>query len=375
MRIIVTNLGNTISKEFAKELNLNKKPENALNSPSLNKDANTSNVQLPPNLSQTSKNKKYSFLDSKSPQNNSLKKSPNRKRSKFTKSMDFLDNLNMDEIDKIANQTRVRVKQKKIVIPKIISDRYSNDNNYGHILPSFNITNLNEVGSDKLNTTKNVNQNFNTTEYTFREIIKINAQKKLKEKLRNDDERKKRGFKLTENHFRSNYIQDKPKAEKMEDLLDNRIDKKNISLIRYMNQQNYISDVFLNKINECDEDKITKLNKICPIVFQNKLKEESFNQAKKDKITEKQNAYSIKAKSDIENMKVGLNDSCRIFKEYVRSDEVDKYQKFRDTHLEIERKYWDKFQQDKYFYKNKYDYNEILERYAEKEKIKKFYQY
>ena len=67
-------------------------------------------------------------------------------------------------------------------------------------------------------------------------------------------------------------------------------------------------------------------------------------------------------------MKSGLNDSCRIIKGYEGSGEkVDKYGRYREGHDDYKEKYWDKFQQDKFLCRNKYDYREVSEKYKEKE--------
>ena len=72
--------------------------------------------------------------------------------------------------------------------------------------------------------------------------------------------------------FRSDYVKDQPKSNRLSEIFDNKIENKNISLIKYMNQKDNISEIFLKKLKESSDLDITKLNKICPIVDQAKKK-------------------------------------------------------------------------------------------------------
>ena len=134
-----------------------------------------------------------------------------------------------------------------------------------------------------------------------------------------------------------------------------------------MNQSNNVTDIFLKKIKECDQENITKLNKICPIVFQRQKKDDKYNQNLKDKFTEKSSTDALRVKLDIDEMKSDLNNSGRIFKEYENSASPDKYGRYREGHEDYKEKYWDKFQQDKFLCRNKYDYKEVSDKYKEKE--------
>ena len=128
-------------------------------------------------------------------------------------------------------------------------------------------------------------------------------------------------------------------------------------------------------MKECNEEEITKMNKICPVIIQKKKKEDAFTKMKNEKAIENNATTVQKIKSDIECMKSGLNDSIKIFKEYEKIENKEKYKKFKEDHKIIERNYWDRFQQDKYLHKNKYDYKDSLRKYKEKEEYLKNYGY
>lgn len=145
-----------------------------------------------------------------------------------------------------------------------------------------------------------------------------------------------------------------------------------MSLIKYINQKDNISDVFLGKLKEKSENEISKLNKICPIVFQREKKEELFKENLKQKITEKNNNEAFELKMCLEDYQRKFKNSSRIFKDY------EKYQntrddKYGDLHKDYGKKYWDKIHIDKLLCKNLSEYRDSLSQYKENEERMKFY--
>jgi hypothetical protein len=443
MRIISTNLGQGISNELAKEIEesfkqnkdidlLDQKTSNNNNN---NKYKNQNQYQkefFKTSIDQKIKNKNNNINKEKSPLrirqsisniseiftntninnniNNNANTNTNKKSQLNSMSIDFLNNKDIDldlDLLSLTNQKKIRIKQKKIIIPESSIEKYNNDENYGSILPNFNLSQLEDVHIyQKENQNQNQNKylyknksfnNFNNyyeknkspiknidnnnsininnknQEYSFKEIIKISAQNNLRRKFQVEDELKKMEFRLNENNFRSDYIKDKPKTESLHEILNNKIENKHISLIKYINSKDNISEVFLKKLKESDTNQMTKFNKICPIVFQKQKREELFNKNIKEKILEKHTSDAIKLKTDLENIDKRFNENSKIFKEYEKFLNEDKLEKYGDSKVFYEDNYWDKFQVDKFLFKNKIDYKNCLLNYEEKDLKKKYY--
>jgi len=307
------------------------------------------------------------------------------RRSRKTKSMDFASNPNL-----FNNSKSIIIKQKKIVIPKLIAQKYNTDESYGYLLPDININNLAKTqkssnNNDSPNQSKDkrklsakldnslINQNNNNNgnisrnnetlqlrdSYTLKEIVNKNAYDQLLIKLQKNEEQKNRLKRVDENNFRSDY-NESTKLEKFVRLMDSGIKSNEIALIKYINEKEEISDIFLKKVKESSEDKRIKANKICQIIFNVKMKEKLMNKIKLEKIQEKKEEESSLYKVYLEKMRNNLKDSSETLNNYnnyfsLKNPEnikVNRELKCIQRHNEYNKE-WNRFNIEKYMRRNR----------------------
>jgi hypothetical protein len=164
MRILITKLGDEIIKSIGEENNINTQ------SKSKNKQQK--------NFNDTNKSNK-SFISNKNKTiNNSFSKTKNSKFSNKNKNNNNFDQQNKLTLDDstVMSSKIIQVKQKKINIPKNITDRYNtnSDNKTNFILPSLTLHKFKDKTSSNFNNTQN---NLNTTSYLTK--IKMNLVLKM----------------------------------------------------------------------------------------------------------------------------------------------------------------------------------------------------
>jgi len=327
MRILITKLGDEVIKSIAEE------KENNINTQSKSKNKQQKN------FNDTNKSNK-SFISNK---NKTL-------NSSFGKTK--LTSNDNDNNSIIMSSKIIQIKQKKINIPKNITDRYNtnSDTNTNLILPSLTLpkfkdktsTNFNNT-QNNLNTTSNFTQNKN--EFTFKDVLPDETYVSLKCKLEKDKKLKDKLSRIDENQFRSIFGQ-KSNSEKLDDMLMTNINLDKVNLIKYLNEKNDISDVLIKRLSEYSEDKINKVNKICQIVFFNEERSKIYKERIKDRINSKQNREKTEYKTCIESLGDGLNEVSDIFKEYKKPG--NEREKYRDIHNDTINKFWRKYQVSRY---------------------------
>lgn len=80
-------------------------------------------------------------------------------------------------------------------------------------------------------------------------------------------------------------------------MLDNKINANKITVIKYINRKQKISDNFNKKICESNDEKIMKANKICQINFYDKEKDKLLNDNINERIMLKKNKEKLNIKS------------------------------------------------------------------------------
>jgi hypothetical protein len=340
MRILVTKLGEELIKSIAEE--------NKLNSASKTKqkfnDTNKSNKSFMSN-----------HLRNKSRDSSHGKTTNSKFRGDLFNKLDYDQKLTSEDI---VSSKVISIKQKKLNIPKNITDRYNStsDSKTNFILPTLTLPKFKEKNSNNFNMTGSVisnNNNFNTTtnfsqnrnDLTFRDILPDNTYLNLKTKLEKEKKLKDRLSRIDENQFRTIFGQ-KTKPEKLDDMLKKNINTDKINLIKYLNEKNNISDVLIKKLSEYSEDKINKVNKICQIVFYNEERSKIYKERIKERINVIQNKEKTEYKTCIESLGDGLNEVSDIFKEYKKPE--NRREKYRDIHYETVNKFWRKYQISRY---------------------------
>ena len=337
MRILVTKLGVELVKIMSEELNETMKIKKLKDQTFPGKSLHKSNREKSnsSNISPNNRNKSiHNYKPSK--QNNlfneTLKKNDN-------------SNINIDAEDLLISK-HISINQKKIHIPKNVTEKYNSD----LILPDITI---NKDDKSIIASMNNFGQNSfgeNRENYKFKEILNKTSYFELKNKIKKEKKINDRLSRVDENNFRTVYGE-KNKLEKLDELLNSNINSNRFTLIKYINQHENISDLFLKKISEGKQEKIIKANKICQIVFHNKEKTEILNGKIKEKIEIKKNKEISDYKSYIENMANNLKDFSSIMKGYNKP--ILNRGKYKDIHNETVINYWKKFNVDRLMHKTR----------------------
>lgn len=389
MRILVTKLGDDLVKEMLiehnetlhyKKIEQNFERQKRLNQS--NRHKSNSSSKSPESL-KSLKSPNRSFSNNHNNKNNKNSKSKHFKNESLRsiqKKIDQENKLFLDE-DDLQNSKRINIKQKRLQIPKYLTEKYNADSRTGFILPDLTINKVNnnntnstnnktrninngnfpDYGFDKSFNSNNKNNNNNNNygssmasdskaNYTFREIISENAYYDLLNKLKKEKKIKDALSRIDETKFRSVYGE-KDKAQQFEGLLDKTINANKITLIKYINQKEKISDNFIKKICEGDDDKIIKANKICQIVFYNKEKDQLLNDIIKEKISHKKNKEKTEYKIGLEKMGETLKDFSSLLSDYDKKALDNKFNKYKDIHNDVANNYWRKFNVDNLMYK------------------------
>jgi hypothetical protein len=343
MRILVTKLGDELVKVMVEEnMTLTK-----FNTTTDNKQF-TENKNLTIPLTHT-KNK--SNLSNKNGLNNSINKSNHSKLHG-----DLHNKLEQDQTriasDDFVSSKIISIKQKRLNIPKNVTERYNSDNKASFILPSVTLPKFRETINTNFTSSNNF-MNFDTTKginsvrntYTFRDVLEDNTYKDLKKRLNADKKMKDRLSRIDETKFRSVYGE-KNSVEKLDEMLGKNINTDRINLINFLNKKKDVSDVLIKRLSEYSEDKINKVNKICQIVFFNEERSQIYKERINERIQAKKNRENTEYKTSIEEMGDNMKSFGNILKDYERS--CDKRERFRDIHNDVVNKFWKKYQVNRF---------------------------
>lgn len=340
MRILVTKLGDELIKTIAEE--------NKIHSHSKSKKFNDTNRSNKSFLSNHLRNKSRDSSHGKTKTSNS------KFRGELLNKLDY-DQTKLTSDDLVSSKV-ISIKQKKLNIPKNITDRYNtnSDTKTNLILPTLTLPKFKDKTSTNFNMTGSIsNNNFNTTtnftqnrnDLTFRDILPDETYSNLKTKLEKEKKLKDRLSRIDENQFRSIFGQ-KTKPEKLDDMLMKNINMDKVNLIKYLNEKSDVSDVLIKRLSEYSEDKINKVNKICQIVFFNEERSKIYKERIKERLNVMQNKEKTEYKTCIENLGDGLNEVSEIFKDYKKPE--NQREKFRDIHNDTVNKFWRKYQISRY---------------------------
>lgn len=240
----------------------------------------------------------------------------------------------------------LEIKMKKLHISKIITEKYNNDNSNNNIilsLPGIIQKKLATTSTNSINISK---QNFNDTidmtnyQFSIKDILPQTTYKEFKEDLNRNKFLKDRNRKIDESMFRSDY-KEKTDKEILEENMNAKIGSNYVNLIKYLNSRPNLNYQFVQKISGFDEDRLSKINKICQKVFDNNEKNELFNKIAKEKIKLKKRKDLSDYHDKLESLSKNLFKSSEINNEYKLPTNV-RIHKYRDLHEDIKKKFWSK---------------------------------
>lgn len=331
MRIIVTNVGNEIMNNMSQEI-IKERELKILESLNIENKNNQSRYQ-----------KSYKKISTMSLVNSSSQ-----------------SNLfNNKQIDAPINLKSIRVNQKKLNIPKNISEKYNQSNaSQGELLPITTIANEKERENIRRQTIRKftIGNSLNLSafsptkestnnEYSIKEILPKNTFNNMIKSMRTNEEIKNNLSRVDEKNFRSKFKD----HDYIEDILikaDKKINSEKTNLIRYLNKKEKISEHFIKKISDYDNERLMKLNKACQQFIVNEEKEKIFTKLIQEKVKNnalKENEDYKKSLLSMEKDILGIEQKLSEFKK-----PVDDKEKYVFIHKETERKYWERYHVNNY---------------------------
>ena len=175
------------------------------------------------------------------------------------------------------------------------------------------------------------------SQYSIGEIINKNCFDKLNKKLKEKIDEQKYDLKIDNTILRKYWsaknIFDEIKKEK-----NKTIDATNYKLIEYLMKKTSISGNFLKKLNKCDEEKLTQLNKISGKVLIEKEVEKKFNK----KIREKLDNQKIKETLQFRQILLKIKNKV---KNNIKDNHMNNYLLVKDSNKAVYRNVYKKFRQ------------------------------
>jgi hypothetical protein len=234
------------------------------------------------------------------------------------------------------NSKNINIVQRKLTIPKKIMEQYNTRNE------DFSVVVQSMEDNKKRSNIELIPKNTVQLKDIITPSVCDDLRKTVTSKLR---EREKESL-INETNFRSSFHL----PPMINYQLDREIKKDSMNLIKYLAEKNEITEQFVKKLNQVDDEKINKLNKVCQIIFRNeesdKLYQENIkNVIKMNKIKEKRE-YSEKLNSMGENIEK--------FKNIIENNKVtfNNMDRYKNLHRDIE-KHWSQTHVDKFFSKRK----------------------
>lgn len=300
----------------------------------------------------------YLKTDSPSKQR-SLSPSPrNRSKVSFAQTQSNFSNVNNNNLINFNNQEysthgisereeepvdsfveEVKVKQKRIIMPKSIQEKYNketNENAHSIIVPT--------LPSDLSNTRKLYNKDGSKKKFlNVKDILNYNTIETLKKNKLRAKRVKELNTVINHDTFRTNYAE-KDVLDELNEKLDVDIDINKINLIKYLHEKDKVSEKFIKQFESYSEEKLNKLNKICQIItYQNEMEK-----IDKDLIKEKikMNLDNVKKnyKTLIDDVENDICFSNAILQPY--KNKINKQAIYGDIFRETKR-HWEKINADK----------------------------
>lgn len=244
-----------------------------------------------------------------------LKISKRNLKSSFQK---FIHDTNVTSTVKTEeNIPEINVKQKKIPIPKSISEQYNLQKEIiedSIITPALPLT---------LTTSKKF-FNIDGTQKKFinvKDILKPQTVNSLKDEKLKAKRVKELNTVINNNNFRTNYAEKDVLVDLFEKL-DVEIDTNKINLIRYLHSKSKVSEKFINQFESFTDEKLNKLNKICQIITYKTDLTKVDKQMINEKLRSQENKLRIAYKEAINHAYEDITISRKILDSYKQS--VDK---------------------------------------------------
>ena len=239
---------------------------------------------------------------------------------------DLFQNIN----PKLNNYKEISITNQKLKIPPLMEEKYtitepSDNKEYDNsqVIPDiFYSINKTIDSNSNYYSSSNGKLPIIRSSFPIKYIIKPEAYKKLQNDIKKQKENLiKKEKKVNDNNFRSQVFEDPKKKFDINTLKE--INAENRNLIMYLNNDNTISDKYIEKLNKYNSDRLKKLNKICQSAFQYQEQEKIIRKFIKQKLRSDAIQTSEDYKDKLNEMKINLDKSkehIKIFPAYSKRE-------------------------------------------------------
>ena len=197
----------------------------------------------------------------------------------------------------------------------------------------------------------------------FLKLSEILTPKKIidyKIKYFKDEKEKFKKFFSTKNLFRFNYENDENKEKKINKLFEKKISNNRTNLINYIKNKENISNIFIKKINDLDDEKIYKLNNVCRNYFtKSEYEEKSFKNLIEKKKLENNKKIKLNFSKSLKKLKNNFVNEKKIFNQLDKNYDINsilnrKYYEIKHKNYQY---YWKKYYTGESFKKSSNENN------------------
>lgn len=232
----------------------------------------------------------------------------------------------------------IKVKQTKIRLPKEKSELYDLDKSTNTTivkqLPDIYLSlNSSQSSSNTLPILKN--------KYSLKEIINEKVFQKLDNKIKNEQYINNHDLIVDFNAFRK-----QNNAQKVFDEIEKdkkkEIDANNSNLIEYLMGKTTITDKMLKNLNDYNEKRINRINKICQKILVKKEQDAIFAKEVQQRMKNKEIAEQVECRKKLKKMN---SEICIFYKKISKEKNlrsVNKKEVFASIHKDFSNKYWKK---------------------------------
>ncbi len=334
MRILVTPQGTQFVSEIEEMSNtVQSRFTNAIGT-----SRNFSTSHYKPHFTNTFKTHRNRFKSS-SNTNTSFYKTKSRSNSKPEASTEYIDTEKTTFTRGELKQAKhINLKMTKISFPKNFVEKYEKDSKPSNKIITTSGTFLPTLTNNNLNTEEE--QNSMNKMYSFKEIIPEQTVTKIKHHMINESKMKAKLARVTETQFRTPY-QSQTELEKFDNILDcPKVTPNKLSLIKYLNESKNLNPIALKSLVESNPERLSRVNKICQILFHEEEQQRIINDIIKGKIRQKVNSEKIDFQNTIKQMKNevdGIKDKLNKY-----SKRLDDRERYRDLHNDLVVHHWGK---------------------------------
>lgn len=281
-------------------------------------------------------------------------KSPTKKKNQSQKQEQILNNNSklFQTQPQVISRKEVKINLKKITVSKSDQDKYNRN--------TYQIDSIN----DSQHKTNIISDdlpigiiNKNVLSLKVNEILKPTTLTNLKQGFERSEIIKSNLFKVDEQHFRS--VFEPSNRKKFQIQLSKEIERDKTNLIKYLHSKEDISKLFIERLSKLDDNKLTKMNRICKIYFHY----ENFDRKEKQRIKEKLEEAEKVKKREVANVVNSLSETLKMGESVVKGYKHIKLKNvkaYEDIHHFFKVKNWSKLNNKRLYSSQQNDEDDLF---------------